>query len=54
MQELNMMEVDEVSGGSWSRGEAALLTVGLMALAPASLLVIGVGICSLGILTVLD
>lgn len=48
MKVLNNSEIESVSGGDWDSFGGAALTVGLMALAPASLVVIGVGVVALG------
>jgi len=47
MRELTMNELDAVSGGEFSNYEAAVLTLGLMALGISSPVVIGVGVAAL-------
>ena len=47
MRELTSSELDAVSGGGLSNYEAAVLTIGLMALGATSPIVIGVGVAAL-------
>jgi hypothetical protein len=47
MRELNFSEVKDVEGGTYSYVEAAAMTVGLMALAPASVAVVTTGLVAL-------
>lgn len=47
MRELTITELGAVSGGGLSNFEAAMLTIGLMALGAASPVVIGVGVAAL-------
>lgn len=47
MRELTSPELEAVSGGGFSNYEAAMLTLGLMALGISSPIVIGVGAAAL-------
>lgn len=47
MRELTFNELESVSGGELTQYQAAMLTIGLMALGAASPIVIGVGVAAL-------
>lgn len=47
MRELTLNELEAVSGGGLSHYEAAMLTLGLMAIGASSPIVIGVGVGAL-------